>query len=226
MNIDKLGNGRLAVYVPMQSDSAHSAHVKFKSFCNHGVETYDEFRGMDMYMEWQISFDEIAQCLNLMVQGSIVTQHDIVEIHSCIVNHRYPYIVGQLQSRMNYQYPYHAPGLPFPSMPNTHLMEHNFFKLFASSFYSERLYPLWIEVTLEKIGEGMLYLCCPLTALRGIQYGPLVLNRMAELNECAYLVLDDNSVKYSILEACSIVGRMSEAHRQNVLQFLGGFLPQ
>ncbi len=228
MNIDKLGNGQIAVYIPMHSDSARDAHIKFKSFYNYGAEIMSEYRGMDMYMEWQISHDEIRQCLNSMLQDNIITQHDIQEVYNCIINHQqwYFYIVGQLQSRINYHYPYHLPGIPFPSYPNMYLMEHSFFKFPASSFYSERLYPLWIEVTLEKMGEGTLYLCCPLTILRNMQCEAMVLNRMAELNEWAYLILNDNSVKYSILETCSVAGRMSANEQQKMLQLLSSFLPQ
>lgn len=231
MNIVELGR-KPAVEIPLFNEASQEAEMnaKIKSFYNYGVEMVGQEIRADMYVEWQISPDEVVQCLDLMIRANIVTYRNIQETCAYIANHQWQFIVEQLQCRLNQQNPYYfypnyPSGIPFPTYPNTYLMEHDFFKFPASSFYSTRLYPFWIEATLERMGEGKLYLCFPLSILRDMQGELLLLNRIAKPNDVAYLVLD-NDAKYPFLETCSMIGKMSEAHRQDVLQLLSGFLPQ
>ena len=222
-------NGKPAIPMPIQSELNSNLGIKFKSSNNYGIEIVGQVLTTD-YVEWHISFDEIVQCLKVMVGNGIVTQQDIQETYACVANHRWQFIIDTLQYRMNQQYPYlsypnHSPGIPFPSIPDTYLMECIFFKFPTSSFYSARMYPFWVEVSLEKMGEASFYLCFPLGILKNANIeSPLRIENMGQFNEAICLVLD-NSTTYPILETCSVAGRMSFNHRKTILQLLGQFLP-
>ena len=230
MEIEILGN-QYGIVIPMQSNLARDVNIKFKIFHNYGVEVSGEERGVGIYVEWQISPEEIAECLNVMSYKSrIIMPCYIQQTYDCIMNHRWQYIMEQLQYRVNQQcpysyYPYHSPGMPFPSIPDTHLMKYDFFKFPTSSFYSDNLHPFWIEVMLNKIEEANLYLCFPLDVLKNAQGTSLNLNGTNRLNEKVYLILE-HSIVPAILETCSVAGRMNVQYRQEMLQVLKRILSQ
>ncbi|MDE6044614.1 MAG: R.Pab1 family restriction endonuclease [Helicobacter sp.] len=205
-------------------------NMKIKSRVQYGTQSSAREIPYCGYVEWKMECGKFGfnRYLVEMLQKKMIETRDMDAIKQRILEYQGGYSVNRLQ-RLNINHCPYELNIPHDDAPAFIILQpyqyrgYCFSKTPSINFYSNRLHPFWVEATLEKREEAILYICFPFEILKSKIGRQLDIAGTAEPNEEAYLILDKNN-KYAFLETCVVFGTFSEKRQKEMLQLLDGFL--
>lgn len=247
MRISKLEDNKIYIEIPLTSQSG-KARVKIRnSFYKYGLPTATKQNPFSQkhYIEWQIGYDadksdsdkmkltslkntefigangknkalyELSEYLFYFVKWNIISIDEINYILSFLENiNKNNFLDSNFQILRSHPIQRNILGIDFYcSEVRYPLLVHKF-----DNF--DILVEIIIREKQRAIGsQPMLYVCFPITQLVPFKNKSVLLGRVAETKEFAYLVLDSKDKQF-LLESFKIFGILSPSHNYDIIQIL------